>query len=118
MTHALWEPQERVRVSQGYVNSYDMLESEVMNTLGQAVGGGGAVAGAEGGAAAAGVLDAANYKQQSPLERMQQFLTQLHFNVFQLLGSLAEQLADQFYDLQVRTSATNLISNFNFQFDV
>ena len=90
--HGLWEPSVRVALSPGYAKAYDMPESEVVNILGQ-------VGVNNGSALDSNTLTSDLARVQSPLERVQQFLTQLHFNVLHFLGSLAETLGHQFYTL-------------------
>lgn len=89
--HQLWEPESQTLLSPGFAKAHDLLESEVINIL------------AQGGMSQSGMpacisqLNGQVQKQQSPVERVQNFLAQIHNNVFVLLGSFGETLGDQFY---------------------
>lgn len=89
--HQLWEPEAQTLLSPGYAKAHDLLESEIVNIL------------AQGGMSQSGMpacisqLNGNVQKQQSPLERVQNFLAQIHNNVFVMLGSFGETLGEQFY---------------------
>lgn len=88
--HQLWEPEARNLVSPFYVKLYELLESEKLNVLSQ--GGIG-----QNSAAAAASANSKELKHQSPLERAQLFFSQVHCNVYIMLGSYGETFGQQFY---------------------
>jgi exportin-5 len=89
--HQLWEPEAQKLLSPGFAKAYDLLESEIVSIL------------AQGGMSQSGMpacisqLNGNVQKQQTPLERVQSFLVQIHNNVFIMLGSFGETLGEQFY---------------------
>ena len=98
--HGLWEPAARCALAPGFVKAYDMLDSEIVNLMGQgAVSSNGSGASMNMNSIDSGSLSSDHTRVVSPLERVQQFLAQLHFNVFNFLGSLGETLGHEFYAL-------------------
>ena len=94
--HGLWEPQAKQYLSQSYSKAYDMPESEVTNILGSAP----SLNPQVDVSIANGSSDPTETnRMQTPVERMQGFLAQLHFNVFHFLGSLGETLVNEFYSI-------------------
>ena len=87
----LWEPEAQKRLSPGYAKAYDLLDSEIVNLLTQ---GGMSQSGMP---ACISQLNGHVQKQQTPLERVQNFIVQIHNNVFTILGSFGETLGEQFY---------------------
>ncbi len=86
----LWEPEVRNLLSPGYAKAHDMVESEMSSILTQ------------GGMSHPGLPSSVNQltlaqKQQTPLERVQNFVGQMHQNVFIILGLFGETLGEQFY---------------------
>lgn len=104
--HGLWEPAARSTLAHGYIKAYDMLDSEKVNILGQGVTAtNGSIASMNVNSIDSGSLSSDYTRTISSLERMQQFLVQLHFNVFHFLGSLGETLGHEFYALPGLTTA-------------
>ena len=98
--HGLWEPEARRALAPGYIKAYDMLESEIVNIMGQGPGASnGSTVPMNVNSVDSGSLSSDQTRVVSPLERVQQFLAQLHFNVFHFLGSLGETLGHEFYAL-------------------
>lgn len=84
--HQLWEPEAQILLSPFYAKAFNMLDTEKANILTQ------------GGISQLAIQSGSQeQKQQTPLERVQNFLVQIHLNVFTILGSFGETLGQQFY---------------------
>ena len=79
----MWEPEVRNLLSPGYAKVHDLIDSEMSSILTQ------------GGMYQPGMCPVP--AQQGPVERVQQFLVQMHQNVFVILGQFGETLGEQFY---------------------
>lgn len=85
--HQLWEPEAQNLLSPFYSKVFAMLDTEKTNIL------------AQGGISQLVIQSGTQeQKQQTPLERVQNFVVQIHLNVFTILGSFGETLGQQFYD--------------------
>lgn len=85
--HQLWEPESQNLLSPFYSKVFAMLDTEKTNIL------------AQGGISQLVIQSGTQeQKQQTPLERVQNFVVQIHLNVFTILGSFGETLGQQFYD--------------------
>lgn len=84
--HQLWEPESRSLLSQAYTKAFDIMDSELFSTLSQ--GGVGTLQSS---------YQQQTHKQQTPLDRAQSFLFQIHHNIFVILGSFGETLGKHFY---------------------
>lgn len=84
--HQLWEPEAKKFLSPFYAKAHDVLDSERASIL------------AQGGISQLGTqASTQEQKKQTPMERVQNFLVQIHANVFVILGSFGETLGEQFY---------------------
>jgi exportin-5 len=104
----LWEPEAQRLLSPIYAKVYDLLDSETVNLLSlEAMS-------LLGMRACISKLNGHVKKQQTPLERVQNFIAEIHRNVFIIIGSFAETLGEQFYAISGLADAVTGITCGNF----
>ncbi|XP_046395855.1 exportin-5 isoform X3 [Ischnura elegans] len=108
--NAMWRPEVKARLSEGYANAHSMLEVDKANLL----GGSGCPLYSQGGilppSSPDDSLDPASPRtyRQTPLDRMQHFLSSVHDQSYHILGAAGPSLGRDLY--RMPNLASSLIS--------
>ncbi|CAB3377710.1 Hypothetical predicted protein [Cloeon dipterum] len=84
--HDLWKPEALAALSEGYKKCNDMVEELKRNALGTNV-------------TSWSLVESVEHRPQSPLERMQNFLTTLYEHCYLILGAAGVSFGHDFYSI-------------------
>ncbi|PNF23709.1 hypothetical protein B7P43_G02483 [Cryptotermes secundus] len=87
--NGLWTPDALSALSEGYRGAHMMLEVERSNVLGTPCS-----------ASFVDHIDVSHPRAQTPLERMQHFLTMVHDTTYHILGNMGPSLGRDFYQME------------------
>ncbi|XP_069685325.1 exportin-5 isoform X2 [Periplaneta americana] len=87
--NGLWTPEALAAVSEGYRGAHTMLEVDRANVLGTPIT-----------ASFVEHVDVSHPRAQTPLDRMQHFLTMVHDTTYHILGNTGPSLGRDFYQME------------------